>query len=91
MAMKAKEIETAANGLEEERDVLRLDPGEREQAVNDFVWYMLGDDVDGETFDCYAADCEVHYRDDYDTGESWYQVVNKYGHGDGSGEWTKVS
>jgi len=34
--------------------------------------------------------CEVVYKDDLDTGESWCQVVDAAGHGDGSGQWQKV-
>ncbi len=34
--------------------------------------------------------CRVIYRDDLDTGRSYYQVVDALGHGDGSGEWTEV-
>jgi len=33
---------------------------------------------------------EILYRDDHDTAESSYQVVDEQGHGDGSGIWTPI-
>jgi hypothetical protein len=70
--------------------VRRLTPADREQAVNDFTWYRLGYDAADDDFDEFAAGCEVLYWDDFDTGESKYQVVDADGHGDGTGEWHLV-
>jgi hypothetical protein len=68
--------------------VRRLSEGDREQAVNDFTWDRLGYDAADDDFDAFAAGCRVLYRDDFDTGESRYQVVDDRGHG--AGEWRRV-
>jgi hypothetical protein len=70
--------------------VRRLSECDREQAVNDFTWDRLGWDTADDDFDSFAVGCQVLYRDDFDTGESWYQVVDADGHGDGTGEWHRV-
>jgi hypothetical protein len=70
--------------------VRRLSEGDREQAINDFTWGRLGYDAADDDFDAFAAGCEVLYWDDFDTGESKYQVVDANGHGDGTGEWHRV-
>lgn len=87
--MNAIEVATE-NGLREERQVRRLSAGEAEEAVNDFVWARLGTDVGDEEFDAFATGCRVLYRDDYDSGRSWFRVVDAQGHGDGSGTWAEV-
>jgi hypothetical protein len=68
--------------------VRRLSEGDHEQAVNDFTWHRLGWDAADDDFDSFAVGCQVLYRDDFDTGESWYQVVDA--NGDGAGEWHRV-
>ncbi len=85
--MNATEIITV-NGLREEVEVQRLDAAGHEHAIESFVWDRLGLDASGEDFDALAVECCVLYRDDYDTGESWFQVVDGQGHGDGTGSWT---
>jgi hypothetical protein len=72
-------------------EVKRLSAGDTGQAVNNFVWDRLGHGASDDDFDALAAGCRVLYRDDYDTGESWYQVVDVRGHGDGAGEWYPVA
>lgn len=88
MATTITEVVTVG-GLREERQVRRLTAAEHEQVINDFARFMLGDDVADDDFDAYASGCVVAYRDD-ESGESWYEVTDARGHGDGSGEWTAV-
>jgi hypothetical protein len=71
--------------------VRRLSPGDAEQAVSDFVWDRLGYEASDDDFDDLVAGCQVVYRDDYDTGESWFQVCDARGHGDGTGQWYPVA
>ncbi len=41
-------------------------------------------------FEDYMDRCTVLYKDDCDTGESFYQVVDEQGKGDGMGQWYPV-
>lgn len=58
----------------------RLTAEARQDAIAAFAEHT-GYDADG---------CQVLYRDDLDTGRSYYQVVDAQGRGDGSGEWTEI-
>lgn len=59
----------------------RLSKTDEQGVISDFADYLGLANADG---------CKVIYKDDQDTGESWYQVVDAKGHGDGSGEWLPV-
>jgi hypothetical protein len=77
-------------GMGEPFEMHRLDEARRYEAINDFVWHRLGLECSDEDFDQFAVGCTVLYRDHYDTGCSEYQVVDAFGHGDGTGEWHPV-
>ena len=67
----------------------RLTESAERDAIAAFADYMLADPTPASSIG-FMDGCEVLYRDDYDTDESSYQVVDAQGHGDGSGMWTPV-
>jgi hypothetical protein len=76
--------------MEIEAQLKRLGKSDEMNAINEFVWHMLGTDCSDESFDDFVVGCRIVYRDDYDTGKSYYIVCDRDGNGDGSGEWSEV-
>jgi hypothetical protein len=72
------------------RQAKRLSAGEEREAITDFAIYQLGDDCPDLDYHAYVHGCRVLYRDDYDVGKFYYQVVDPQGHGDGSNAWTEI-
>lgn len=70
---------------------MRLTAAQEREVIAEFTLYRLPDDPTDEEFDAFAAGCTVLYRDDHDSGQSSYQVVDAEGCGDGSGEWYPVT
>ncbi len=73
----------------EEVKVLRLSPGEELLAKQDYVCHHVAWNATDESFEEGLDTCRVQYRDDYDTGESWFRVVTTRNWEDD--EWEPVS
>jgi hypothetical protein len=70
--------------------VKRLTEAQEREAVIDFACYAAAFNATQGEFNRFRQGCQVTYRDNHGTGESWYQVVDAQGRGDGRNSWTPV-